>query len=158
MKLKTILKNVNRRYQRLGSALNHESRMSCLSTGECSSTFFSFTRKLRKELKLERYSINNIYYYTGWLYDIEISYEYTNLRFWLTRYWWESIDIFNHRGWIDEETGELFGNRWGIRNNSTGEGEEFDIFGEFKCYFEKNYASQSSWLMRLYSVHDFRPC
>ena len=49
-------------------------------------------------------------------------------------------DIFNHRGWIDEETGELFGNRWGIRNNSTGEGEEFDIFGEFKCYFEKNYA------------------
>ena len=136
MKLKTILKKVNRRYQ-YRKFLNGDAESTGMTKSECLSTFFAFTRKL-KELGLERYEFDTTHY-GALVYDAEESDEYSFLRLVFGNDWWESIDIYNHRGWIDEETGERVRVSWGIKNRVNDINYEFRSFLEMKLFFNKNY-------------------
>lgn len=134
MRLKTIIKNVNRRYQHR-KTLYHDANNTLLSKSECRSTFFAFTRKL-KELGLTKYSFP-VKHYGASLFDVEETVDYTFLRLLFGDNWWESIDIYNKRGFVDEEG--PFGSKWGIQNRLTYEKQEFDTFEELKKYFSENY-------------------
>lgn len=97
-----------------------------------------FTRKL-KELGLENYEFPALKY-GAWLYDMAETNDYSFLRLIFGKEWWYCVDIYHHRGWIDEETKELNGVNWGIINRLTRIRVEFDTFEEFRIFFKANYS------------------
>ncbi len=90
----------------------------------------SFLRKYSTAFKPVKYHSN--------LFDVEEGGEYSYLRIFSGKEWYQYVDIFNHRGFEDDD-GERFSQSWGIVNMATGDNAEFDTLEELKAYIEENY-------------------
>ena len=124
------------------------SELTTLEKAQCYKEFFYFTRCL-KYLGLEKYTIDlpEGKYYAS-LYSVDDDMDYSHLRLWIGKEWYEYITIFYHRGipWPGEEIQD-YELSWGINNMQAGIEEEFDTIDELKGYIASNYRKYG-----LYSV------
>lgn len=136
MKLKTILKKLNRRNQK-NLRLSYLSESTGMTKEECIKeklaliSNFSFLKKYATVSKPSGY-------WSG-LIDPEVGGDYSHIRIQAGEKWFEYIDIYHHRGFLFDDGIRRTPQSWGIMNMATDDDAEFDTLEELKAYIEKNY-------------------
>ena len=135
MKLKNILKRLNRRIQR-NLNLPYLSKVTGMAKEDCLKERFALTRNF-SFLKKYSTSFRPLYYNAG-LMTAEEGGDYSHIRFHFGREWYEYVDIYHHRGFLFDDGIRRTPESWGITNMDTNDWAEFDTLEALKAYIEEN--------------------
>ena len=136
MKLKSLLKKLNRRNQK-HLYLQDFSEATGMTKEECIKEKFALIRDL-SFLKKYSTTVKPIDYYCS-LIDPEIGGDYSHLRIYFGEQWYEYVDIYHHRGFLLDDGIRRTSQSWGVVNMSTCEEAYFDTLEELVAYLECNY-------------------
>ena len=136
MKLKNLLKKLNRRNQKslnlsYVSSATGLSKEGCIKEELALIRDFSFLKKYRTKVQPRAY-------YSS-LIDPEIGGDYSHIRIKFGEQWYEYVDIYHHRGFLFDDGIRRTSQSWGISNMATEDEAEFDTLEELRAYLESNY-------------------
>lgn len=144
MKLKNILKKINRKNQR-NLNLPYLVKVTGMTKEECIKEKLAFIRNL-SFLKKYRTAFKPLRYHSG-LMTAEEGGDYSHVRIHFGREWYEYIDIYHHRGFLFDDGIRRTPQSWGIVNMATEDRAVFDTLKELKDYLSGNYEKYSLYLV-----------